>query len=354
LKVGTLLVGFGNIGQNLASVLLRDSEYLRKTFNLDIRVVGTVETDLRGEFHSAFSQNGLDLRKLLDARRETKMISTYPDAGGHLTSEYLIRHSNAQLMLESTPTNLQNGQPGLSHLKLAIEAGMSAVTSNKGPLLFALKDLRNQAADRGVGFRYSAAVAGALPIIPTAYYGLAGCRVSSIEGILNGTCNYILTQMAQTGATLEGALAEAQQMGIAETNPKLDIQGYDTAFKLLVAANAIMDADKKIADVEISGIEHITQEMIREAREKQRLLKLVGRARKVNGSFEMKVGVEEVGSDHPFYSVNGIWKAVLFNTELLGEVVLLGGKSNPQLAAGAMVRDIVNLVQDGELRGKAA
>ena len=353
MKVSTLLVGFGNIGQNLASVLLRNSDFLRSTFDLEIQVVGAVETDLHGEFHSAFLQEGLDLATLLKVRRETKVVSSYPRAGGHLTSHYLIHHSGAQLMLESTPTNLQNGQPGLSHLQSAIQQEMSVVTSNKGPLLFALNELRKQAAYRGVGFGYSAAVAGALPIIPTAYYSLAACRVNSIEGILNGTCNYILTRMTQTGANVESALAEAQQMGIAETDPSLDIKGYDTAFKLLVAANSIMDADKRVADVKISGIEHITREMIQEAKRKQRLLKLIGRARKVNGSLEMTVGVEEIGPDNPFYSVNGIWKAVLFDTELLGEVVLLGGKSNPQLAAGAMVRDIVNLVQQGQLTNKA-
>jgi len=351
MKVNALVVGFGNIGQNLAAVLHRDADYLHRTFGLEIRVVGAVETDSRGEFHSAFSPEGLDLKALLETRRERRVISSYPRAGGHLSSEYLIHNSGAQIMLESTPTNLQDGRPGLAHIKAAISSGISVVTSNKGPLIFALKELRDQAAERGVGFAYSAAVAGALPIIPTAYYSLAGCRITSIEGILNGTCNYILTQMAETGATLEKALAQAQQMGIAETNPKLDIQGYDTAFKLLVATNSIMDADKKISDVKISGIEHVTQQLIQDAKVKHQLLKLVGRANQVDGALEMTVGVESVDPGHPFYSVNGIWKAVLFNTELLGEVVLLGGKSNPQLAAGAMVRDIVNLVQNGRLTG---
>jgi homoserine dehydrogenase len=229
---------------------------------------------------------------------------------------------------------------------------MSVVTSNKGPLLFGLRGLRKQAAEKGVGFKYSASVGGALPIIPTGYYSLAGCRVNSIEGILNGTCNFILTQMAKTGATVERALAQAQQMGIAETDPKLDVQGHDTAFKLLVAVNSIMDVDKKISDVKVSGIEHVTQEEIRQVIGRGRLLKLVGRATKENGGVEMTVGLEEVDSEHPFYSVNGIWKAVLFKTELLGEIVLLGGKSNPQLAAGAMIRDVLNLLHDGQLTGK--
>jgi homoserine dehydrogenase len=133
LKLDTLLVGFGNIGQNLASVLLRDADYLRKNFDLEIQVVGAVETDPKGEFHSVCSENGVDLKTLLEIKRRTKTISSYPVAGGHRTSQDLIRNSGAQLMLESTPTNLQDGQPGLSHIKSALEGGMSVVTSNKGP-----------------------------------------------------------------------------------------------------------------------------------------------------------------------------------------------------------------------------
>jgi homoserine dehydrogenase len=353
LKVNTLLVGFGNIGQNLASIILRDSEYLHETFDLDVRVVGAVETDSHGEFHSAFLENGLDLTVLLSNKRSTGTISSYPNAGGHETTRELISRSRACLMLESTPTNLRDGEPGLEHIRAALETGMNVVTSNKGPLIFGLKALRKLAADREVGFRYSAAVAGALPIIPTAYYSLAGCRVNSIEGILNGTSNFILTEMTQAGSSMQDALARAQKAGIAETDPKLDVEGYDTAFKLLVAANSIMDADMKLSDMTISGIQNVTQSHIQEAGARGRLLKLIGRAKRVDDDIEMTVSLEEVGKEHPFYSVNGIWKAVLFNTELLGEVVLLGGKSNPQLAAGAMIRDILNLVQDGELTERA-
>lgn len=349
MKVDTLLVGFGNIGQNLASIISRDSEYLHETFGLDVRVVGVVETDSHGVFHSAFSENGLDLITLLSIKRSTGTISSYPSAGGHEKTRELIDRSHACLMLESTPTNLRGGEPGLEHIRAALETGMNVVTSNKGPLIFGLKALRKLAADKGLGFRYSAAVAGALPIIPTAYYSLAGCRVNAIEGILNGTSNFILTEMTQAGLNMHDALARAQKAGIAETDPRLDVEGYDTAFKLLVAANSIMDADMKLSEMKISGIQNVTQSNIQEAKVRGRLLKLIGRARRVDEGIEMTVSLEEVGQEHPFYSVNGIWKAVLFNTELLGEVVLLGGKSNPQLAAGAMIRDILNLLHDGEL-----
>jgi len=354
LKVNTLLVGFGNIGQSLSSIILRDSEYLQKTLDLDIRVVGAVETDSHGEFHSAFSQNGLDLKTLIATKQTAGTVSSYPSAGGHQASLDLIRSSRAQLMLESTPTNLKDGEPGLTHIRAALDAGMGVVTSNKGPLIFSLNELRKFSADRGVGFRYSAAVAGALPIIPTGYYSLAGCRVNCIEGILNGTSNFILTEMSRSGASINDALAQAQKRGIAETDPRLDIEGYDTAFKLLVATNSIMGADVKLQDVKVSGIQDVTQKMIKEAEKKGHLWKLIGRAKRSDGGIDIKVGLEEIDSQHPFYSVNGIWKAVRFDTELLGEVVLLGGKSNPVLAAGAMIRDTINLVQDSELGNQTA
>lgn len=353
MRIDTLLIGFGNVGQSLASVILRDAEYLQETFDLEIRVVGAVEIDSRGEFHSAFSENGLDLRALISTKRQTGTISSYQGGGEHETSVALIRRSGARLMIEMTPTNLNDGEPGLTHVKSALNTGMSVVTSNKGPLLFSLKEFGKMSAERGVGFRYSAAVGGALPIIPTGYYSLAGCRVNSIEGILNGTSNFILTEMTKTGASMGDALAQAQETGIAETDPKLDVEGYDTAFKLLIAANSIMAADMKLSDVEVSGIQDVSQQMIQDTARRGKVLRLIGRAKKVDGGIDMKVGLEEVNSWHPFYSVNGIWKAVVFNTELLGEVVLLGGKSNPQLAAGAIVRDIINLVQDKQLTNKA-
>ena len=317
-------------------------------------MVGAVETDSHGTFHSAFSQDGLDLKMLIGNKRATSTISSYPRAGGHQTSLDLIRSSRAQLMFESTPTNLKDGEPGLTHIRAALDAGIGVVTSNKGPLIFGLKELKKSSADKGVGFRYSAAVAGALPIIPMGYYSLAGCRVNCIEGILNGTSNFVLTEMSRSGANITDALAQAQKMGIAETDPRLDIEGYDTAFKLLLATNSIMGADVKLQDVKVSGIQNVTQEMIKEAEKKGHRWKLVGRAKRIDGRIDIKVGLEEIDSQHPFFSVNGIWKAVRFDTELLGEVVLLGGKSNPVLAAGAMIRDTINLVQDSELKNENA
>jgi homoserine dehydrogenase len=350
-KINTVILGFGNVGRGFASVLLRKAEYLHKRLDIQLIVLGVVEIGPDGSFHSAFSEHGLDLMKLLETRRKTGTISAYSGAGGHYSSLELIERSGAQLMLEMTPTNLKEGEPGLSHIGAALARGMSVVTSNKGPLLFGFKDLKRLAEDNNVGFGYSAAVAGALPIIPTGCYALAGCQVDSIEGILNGTSNYILTEMTNSGVAMQQALVKAQQMEIAETDPRLDIEGYDTAFKLLISANSIMDADAKISDVKVSGIEHVTQDAIEQTRSRGCMLKLIGRARRTDDHVDMSVGLEEIHPEHPFYSVNGIWKAVKFETDLLGGIVLLGGKSDPELAAGAMLRDIVNLARESRIEG---
>ena len=349
MKIKTVILGFGNVGRGFASVLLRKAEYLRERFNMQLVVLGVVETGSDGIFHSAFSENGIDLMKLLETRRKTGTISAYAGGGGHHSSLEVIERSGAQLMLEATPTSLKDGEPGLSHIRAALAQGMSVVTSNKGPLLFGLNELRRLAEDNHAGFRYSASVAGALPIIPTEYYALAGCQVNSIQGILNGTSNYILTEMTNSGVTMQQALAKAQQMGIAETDSQLDIEGYDTAFKLLLSANSIMDIDARISDVRVSGIEHVTQMTIEHARSKGCVLKLIGRAKRTDNHVDMKVGLEEIRPEHPFHSVNSIWKAVMFETDLLGEIVLLGGKSDPELAAGAMLRDVVNLVRESQI-----
>lgn len=288
----------------------------------------------------------MDLGTLLRIKSQQGTISAYPNVGGNDSTPELLKKSNVQLLLEATPTNLRNGEPALTYMKTALQFGMHVVTSNKGPIVFALKELKDLAKLKKVQLKYSAAVAGALPIIPTGEHTLMGARVTAIEGILNGTTNYILTQMEERDIEMKEALAEAQQKGIAETDPRLDISGDDTAIKLLIATNSIMHTNLKILDVKISGIEHVTHEDILVAKKKGHALRLVGTARRNDGSVDMHVKVEEVEAGHPFFWVNGPWKGVIFDTDLLGKIILIGGESNPQLAAGAMLRDTLNIYRN--------
>ena len=243
-----MLIGFGNVSQGLVKSIVDRRDRLREAFGIDLSICGVVEV-VRGEYHSAFSSEGLDLDRLLSVKRQVGVVSAYSNGGGNDSALDLIKKAHARLLIEVTPTNLRNGEPALTYIKTALESGMDVVTSNKGPIVFALNQLRNLAKLNKVELKYSAAVAGALPIIPTGEYTLTGAEVSSIEGILNGTTNYILTQMEREGVGMKEGLAEAQRKGIAETDPRLDISGDDTAFKLLIASNSIMQSDNKITDV---------------------------------------------------------------------------------------------------------
>jgi homoserine dehydrogenase len=348
MRVNALLIGFGNVAQGFVSVLVEKRDRL-KTLGIDLTLVGVVEGTRRdGKYHSAYSTDGLDLETLLRIKREEGSISAYPDAGGHASPLDLIKRSSAQLMFEATPTNLRNGEPALTYMKTALELGMHVVTSNKGPLVFALNELKKLADLNKVELKYSAAVAGALPIIPTGEHALRGANISLIEGILNGTTNYILTQMAHRGIDMKDALAEAQRKGIAETDPRLDIQGDDTAVKLLITANSIMNYDATISAVRISGIEHVTRDDVLAATKRGNILRLIGTARNIDGSLDMTVGVEEVGPDHPLFWVNNTSKGVILDTDMLGKIVLIGGESNPQFTAGAMLRDVLNIFHNSE------
>jgi len=343
MQINAILIGFGNVSQGFVSVLTEKTDRL-KAFGINLTLVGVVEGTRRdGKSHSAYSVDGLDLETLLRIKLQGGSVSTYPNAGGHDSALDLIKKSRAHLMLEATPTNLRNGEPALTYLKTALELGMHVVTANKGPLVFALRELEELAKRNRVELKYSAAVAGALPIIPIGDYALTGANVSSIEGILNGTSNYVLTQMAEKGIEMKEALAYAQVRGIAEADPRLDIQGDDTAVKLLIATNSIMHFNAKISEVKISGIQHLTREDVLAARKRGHTLKLIGTAHNRDGSLDMKVGVEEIGPDHPFFWVNGTWKGATLDTDLLGKIVLIGGSSNPKYAAGAMLRDVLNI-----------
>jgi len=346
MKVSIVIVGFGNVAQSFVALLLRKKAYLHERFGLEFSIIGAADRGTEKDYRSAYLAKGLDPQILLESKLKSGTISAYPGGGCRDSPDDLIKTANADLLLETTSTNVVDGEPGLSHIRTALSIGTHVVTSNKGPLVFGWNELRRLASSKGINFRFGASVGGALPIIPTGRYSLLGSEVKSIHGILNGTTNYILTQMEEKQITMKEALADAQQMGIAEANPKLDLEGFDTAFKLLIAANAIMDANATLKEIDIEGIQDVTLERVRSARERGCALKLIGRADRANSTVKMRVGLEEIHPNHPFHWISGTWKSVLFDTDLLGEVLVSGGASNPRLTSGAVLRDMLDIAYD--------
>jgi homoserine dehydrogenase len=326
------LIGFGNIGQGLAEVLLRKQKVLKQKYGLDIRVVSI--SDITG---TAFNEGGLDLKKVLKTVQKTKRIIDYPGAKEMLGLE-AIENIPADVVIEATPTNIETGEPGMSHMLKAFEKGKHVVTSNKGPLALNFKKLKEAAEKNNVEFKYEATAGGAMPIINLARECLSGDNILAIEGILNGTTNYILTGMHKSESPLEIVLKEAQELGIAEADPSYDIDGIDTASKLVILANALMGMDVSYKDVNVQGIRRVTLEAVKLAKEGGYVIKLIGEVR--NGKLEVSPRLVPV--NHPL-NVDGALNVAMFETDIAGEITIVGKGAGAIETNSAILSDLISI-----------
>ena len=238
------LIGFGTVGQGLAEILLAKGDELAARYGVQFQVVAVSDL-LKG---SLYNHAGLDLAALLDVVRRTGKLHDYAlrQPSRALFSGWdslrTIRDSNADTVVEISWTDVQTGQPAIDHVKAAFESGKHAVLTNKGPVALAYRELAELAAAKGVQFRFEGTVMSGTPTIRLAQSALAGCEITEIKGILNGTTNYILTQM-EGGQSYADALAEAQRLGYAEADPTADVEGWDAAGKTVILANVLLGGD---------------------------------------------------------------------------------------------------------------
>jgi homoserine dehydrogenase len=329
-----ILIGFGNLGRGLARALIEKGNFIREKYSLAPSVVAVAD-----EHGAAIDVRGLSLEKLLEVSEKKGSVAYYPSFGSEGKSSLeVIEEVDADVVFELTPTNIVSGEPGLSHIKKAITSGKHVVTSNKGPLVVAFRELDNMAKKRGVQFRYSASVGGSVPVIGLAQRLLAGNTIYSIRGVLNGTTNYILTRMEKEAAPFDVVLREAQEMGIAEKDPTLDVDGIDTACKTVILANAILGVDKKLSDVSPVGIRQIRPEAIRLAREAGYTIKLIGVAKRDS----LEVGPRLVPIGHPL-AVWGTLNAVTFEMDLAREITITGFGAGPRETSSALLSDLIDI-----------
>lgn len=246
-----------------------------------------------------------------------------------------------------TPTNKDNGQPGLYYARAFLTAGKHVVTADKGLIIHGYKELRQLAETHNVKLTLGCTTGGALPSVNAGIFDMAGSSILSIEGVLNGTTNFILDEMERSGCEYPDALAKAQRDGIAESNPTLDVEGWDTAGKLLILTKVLINDTVALDDVAVEGITTLTAADIKDAAEAGCRYKLVGRAAfDENGVLKLTVKPEQISSDHLLYSVSGKNKAVRYVSDSLGELVIMGGASGTTPAAASVLRDLVNIARN--------
>src|SRR4051794_3596757 len=232
--------------------------------------------------------------------------------------------------------------PARDYVLRAMQAGKHVVTANKLLLSQHGEELWSAAREHNVQLRYEAAVAGVVPVIRVLNESLGAAHVDRIHGIVNGTTNYILSEMARTGASYEDALADAQQLGYAEADPTDDVSGRDAAAKMAILARLAFNTPVHLDDVRYEGIELLTNEDMEYAHELGLGLKLIGTAERVNGGISVRVHPAFLYAGHPLASVDGPFNAVTIESEAITEVTLSGpGAGGPQTAS-AVLGDVVS------------
>ncbi len=323
------IIGFGFIGKNLVKTLYFKKNYLKEKYGLDYEVVSI--TDLSG---TVYNEKGLDLKDFLNIRK----VDEHEECIENMRGLDAIKEIDADIVFELTPSNIKDGEPGLSHIKTALNVGKHVITSNKGPLVVAFKELKELSKRKNLELRFEASVGGAMHVISTALETLAGCEIYSIQGILNGTTNYILSRMTKEEMPLNILIREAQEMGIAERDPSYDIDGIDTACKLVILANEIMKMNITIRDVKrIEGIRKVTPEIIKLAKEKDYVIKLIGEVSKET----IEVSPRLVSKYHPM-NVDGVLNAVLLKTDLAGDILLIG-KGAGEETISSLISDLIKI-----------
>jgi len=322
------IVGFGYIGRSYVRALNRKLDLLR-SIDDGFKVVGVA--DIEGYLYNA---DGLDLGRLSVITKITEYRGEKLYGGSAIE---LLEKGEIDLLVEATPTNVKDGEPGLTHIVKALTRGIHVVTSNKGPLVVAFRRLMELAKAKGVKLKYEATVAGAIPIFSLVEKCLRGDKIKRIYGILNGTTNYILTRMHFEGVSFQQALKEAQERGIAERDPTLDVEGVDAACKVVILANSLMGKDLKLNDVNVTGITKITPEAIT-------LAKRAGYAIKLIASIDDRrtVAPKLVPLNHPL-CVHGTLNAVRFEMDLAGELTLIGRGAGEETVS-AMLNDTIDVL----------
>ncbi|MGC8817139.1 MAG: homoserine dehydrogenase [Candidatus Hadarchaeum sp.] len=328
-----IIVGFGNLGRGICRAFIGKADFFKKAYGLIPKVVAVAD-----ECGAAVDENGLDLPRLLKTAESHGTVAKYPGGRRGKLALDLIEEVSADLVFELTPTNIKTGEPGLTHIKRAMQSGKHVITSNKGPLVVAFKELDSMARKQGVEFRYSASVGGAVPVIGLAKKLLCGNEILEIRGVLNGTTNYILSRMSAEGVPQEMIIQEAQELGLAEKDPTLDIDGIDTACKITILANSVLGIDAKLSDVKVTGIRRVTPDATRLAQEAGQTIKLVGTARRDL----LEVSPKLVPQGHPL-AVSGTLNAVTFKLDLAGEISITGFGAGPKETSSSLLGDLIDV-----------
>jgi len=320
------VIGFGSVGRGVLKVL---AEHKGIYGDVEFKVVAIC--DSKG---AVMDKKGLDVENVLKQKSNGDLKRV------NKTSIEVINECDYDILVEVTPTDATTGEPGLTYITEALKRGKNVVTSNKGPVALKYKALCDLAKKNNALFLFEATVGGAMPMFNLMRMPLAGNKVTNIMGIFNGTCNYILTRMANEELPYDMVLSEAKELGIAEADPTYDVEGIDTALKVVILANAVFGMDVSLKDVDRVGISSISLESLKLASEAGMVIKLIGEVKPNGEERVLKVSPRLVPKNHPL-AVQGTLNAAMIQTKLAGDIFVIGKGAGSVETASAILSDML-------------
>lgn len=335
--IATALIGLGNVNRNFLKILEMKADQLHTQYGLAFRIVCVADSS-----GVAIKPEGFDPVQLRQFKETGGRIRQLPEFLPNRTAVETLADLPCDLVLEASPVDLKTGEPGLGVTRAALQRGIAVVLANKGPLVLAFRELHDLAAASGAGLAFSATVCGALPVINIGRRDLIAAEVKLLRGIFNSTSNFILEEMSQ-GRSYADALAEAQQRGIAETDPSLDVEGWDTANKLVIIANSFLGIHATLADVRVEGITQISSAQLQAALAANSTIKLVATAQKTADGYQLTVAPTVLPQTEFLANCSGWEMGVEIHSDLYGKQFYKLWEREPLPTAAAMLRDAVNL-----------
>ena len=334
------LLGFGNVGQAFARLLARKEKELGERYQAAFTITA-IATGSRGR---AINHAGLDIPAVLDCIASGKSLDQLSSQPAPADNLDFIRASGADVLFENTPVSYADGQPALDHIRTALNLGMHAVTANKGPVVHGYHSLSALAAEKGVRFLFESTVMDGAPVFGVYREALPAANISRIEGVLNSTTNLILTRM-EGGESFEQAVAYAQSIGIAETDPSGDVDGWDASVKISALITVMMDVPFTPDRVDRTGIRGISPGQIAQARAEGKRWKLMCAAWQEDGEVRAKVAPALIGPEIPAYTVDGTTSIVTLESDVLGSLSLIETNPSPDTTAYGLLADFLNAIK---------
>ena len=335
--VAIIMAGFGNVGKAFARLVHHKHAEIMAAYGMNLKITG-ISTGSHG---SLSLKSGFDLAAL-SAFSGNFNEQNFPGGISHRDTLGMISNSQADIFIENSPVNYENGQPAVSYIARALEKGMHTVTANKGPIVHAYAHLQALAGQYGKKFLFESTVMDGAPVFSVVREALPAMHIEGFEGIFNSCTNLILCRM-EAGESFEEAVRYAQSIGIAETDPSGDIDGWDAAVKVAALATVLLDHPATPQDVQRQGIRTITRQDIQRAKQAGKRWKLVCQAEKQEDQWSLSVSPKMIDPSSPYFSVDGTSSYILFRSDVLPGLGLLESNPSPDTTAYGMLADLLNI-----------